>query len=339
MENKETVTFDTNFMIENKVGLRDTINSIKEIYKCIIFDLVIEEIKGQKIRDTLTEYNNIIEKISQAKERNDWLKIDDKTNIELEKEKQEKVLDKWMNITFEDNIIKFDNKLFMEELLERSKYKKPPFNKSEHSSDKGFKDTLIFLSLKRYSEEIGSDIFFITNDKGFINNKEELEQEFFEETNNKLTIISGSKEEILQLLGIKENENNENGNDESEKYTNIFPEAEQTLDLDKFRDEFLTLMKRMFYFVSFSLYSKMDISNVEYFINKIKENMDTYIFCEQVNGTEILNVGCDDFYFSVEDLRELIKKYETIKNSSKIKEAFLYALLEEFNKFYTELPF
>ena len=67
MENKEIVTFDTNFLIENKIGLKDTINSIKEKYTCIILELVIEEIKGQKVRDTVNEYNNIIEKITKYK--------------------------------------------------------------------------------------------------------------------------------------------------------------------------------------------------------------------------------------------------------------------------------
>lgn len=336
MEGKGIVTFDTNFIIENKAVLRDTIKSIKEKYECIIFDLVIEEIKGQKIRDTLMEYNNIMEKIKQSKEKNKWLKIEDKTNIKLEQEKQENDLETWMNNMFGENIIKFDNTVFMKDLLRRAKYKTPPFNNSEKSSDKGFKDTLIFLNIKKYSTETKNDLFFITNDKGFINNKNELEKEFLEETNNNLSIISGSKEEILQALGIIEIESETQRND---KDNTIFPASEQSFDLDTFRDELLSILNRMFFFQDYILYEKMDISNIEYFINSIEENVNTYIFCKEVNGKELLNISCKDFYFSLSDLRALLQKYELIKGDNRLKEAFFFALLEEFNKLYCDLPF
>ena len=53
------VTFDTNFIIENKDKIRTIILDVREKYELIIAKIVIEEVKGQRVRQTLKSYNNI----------------------------------------------------------------------------------------------------------------------------------------------------------------------------------------------------------------------------------------------------------------------------------------
>ena len=75
------ITFDTNFIIENKDKIRTIILDVKKRYELIIAKIVIEEVKGQRVRQTLKSYNNIKDKINAAKKENSWLDIVDNTDI------------------------------------------------------------------------------------------------------------------------------------------------------------------------------------------------------------------------------------------------------------------
>lgn len=54
------VTFDTNFIIENKNDIATIISDVKENYEVVITKIVIEEVKGQKIRQILMKMEQVI---------------------------------------------------------------------------------------------------------------------------------------------------------------------------------------------------------------------------------------------------------------------------------------
>jgi hypothetical protein len=69
----------------------------------------------------------------------------------------------------------------------------PPFINAENASDKGFKDTLIWLSLLEYFKNNGGDnIIFVTDDKGFKNNADTLYKEFNKITDKSIEIRDNS---------------------------------------------------------------------------------------------------------------------------------------------------
>ena len=79
---------------------------------------------------------------------------------------QERKLDEWLTKAFDEKIIEIYYDDLLATVLDRCKYKKPPFNNEENSSDKGFKDTILFLNLIHFMKNSGYDeIYLFTNDK------------------------------------------------------------------------------------------------------------------------------------------------------------------------------
>lgn len=70
-----------------------------------------------------------------------------------------------------------DGDALFKEILDMSVNKKPPF--IEGSSDKGFKDSILFLSLLKFAEDNKYDKYVLfSKDKGFSNNSQELKNIF-----------------------------------------------------------------------------------------------------------------------------------------------------------------
>lgn len=93
-----------------------------------------------------------------------------------------------------------EGNLLFNKVLDMSINKKPPF--IEGSSDKGFKDSILFLSLLKFAEDNKYDKYVLfSNDNGFSNNIKELQDEF----RNHLT--SFRKHDIYNDLVIIKNKN------------------------------------------------------------------------------------------------------------------------------------
>lgn len=331
------ITFDTNFMIKYKDDIHDIIKDIKKKYKAIIFNIVIEEIKGQKIRATEREYKSILEKINISKSTNSWLKITDNTKILEVISKQEKSLDDWMERTFGECKITIDMTNFINQLLERSKYKKPPFNDAESASDKGFKDTLLYLSIIEYFKKSSTSekIFLLTSDKGFLNKKSELESEFYKITNKQLSIIDGEdKVKFYNLLDITSEANKIN-----KEVNNVFPDNNKEDDIEKIRGEFLNITKKIFYLKNFYLYDVMSDEMVEKFLEKINKKINSWIFIDAIDISKLLDVHGNELVVEVGYIRELINQYNSISKNDSMKIAFIEGLKVKFNSYYIDLPF
>jgi len=106
---------------------------------------------------------------------------------------------------FGDKIINFiSHEDTLNKLMERAFRKIPPFNTADKASDKGFKDTLIWLSLLEYFDKNGENhIIFVTNDKVFHNNAIILSEEFKENTFKTIEIKENS---LFETMFKQENE-------------------------------------------------------------------------------------------------------------------------------------
>jgi len=78
---------------------------------------------------------------------------------------------------FNSNVIKISN-IQIDEMYNRSLIKKPPFIEDKNASDKGFKDSLIWVSILEDNHSNYDEVIFLSSDKSFIENKDVLEKEF-----------------------------------------------------------------------------------------------------------------------------------------------------------------
>ena len=336
----KVVTFDTNFIIENKDRIKTIILDVKEKYEIVISKIVIEEVKGQKVRQTMKSYNSIIEKIKESKKQNGWLNIVDNTNIDSIIEEQEKNLDNWLTNAFDEKIIEIDNKDLLEKILNRCKYKKPPFNNEENSSDKGFKDTILFLNLLHFMKNSEYDeIYLFTNDKVIIKFKNELQKEFFDSTRKKLKIISGNENDIYVELEIDKKENKYESKEEKEH--EIFPSAipktkdiiEQTKQL--LNDIFSELELENNW--KFTTWKRVELEDVKKILQDLNQLTNKYIFLDKIDINYIFDVQASKGTINISDLENLSNLY--IEMNTEEKDALAYAITCKFNSYYQELPF
>lgn len=122
---------------------------------------------------------------------------------------------------FKGKIIPYKS-IELRDVYKRAMRKKAPFNnnsrkekKNQHqkTSDSGFKDTLIWLSILNYNYDDYSEVIFISNDNDFQHNREKLIKEFFKKHNKPL-------EMHRNFPDINEDTGKENKDNTKEKETN-----------------------------------------------------------------------------------------------------------------------
>lgn len=208
--NKKAIVVDTNFIIEFKDDLQNIIEKLSKDHDVFVSEISINERISQKYLEMETIYNKINEA---QKEFKLYATItiskpfDEKFNLE-----RERTIATYNHFFCDKNIpLKTDNDT-LNDVLTRVYRKTPPFSTAQGSSDKGFKDTLLWMSIIKYYKEhdTHTDIIFLTNDKGFTNNSSTLISEFFEETKKTIEIktndykktLLGEESEQLQSVQI-----------------------------------------------------------------------------------------------------------------------------------------
>lgn len=332
------VTFDTNFIIENKSDLKEILSSIKGKYELVIPKIVIEELKGQKVRETITNYNKIIEKINESKKDNNWLDITDSTNLKEITEKQEEKIDNWLTKAFEGKIIQLNNSNLLETVLERCKYKRPPFNNEANSSDKGFKDTLLFLSLLDYMRKSNfEEMYLITNDKVIKKYKEDLENELYEETNKKLIIVSGNEEDLYRILEIEKTA--EKHKTKSENDIDFFSESKfvSKISIEETKELINNIFKELDSNLDFVTWKLVELEEIESTLERLEQTIRKFVFLDKTDINNFFDVQANNGFINIKYLEELTTLYK--KMSDEEKESLAYALKYKFNSYYKELPF
>lgn len=330
---KNVVIVDTNFLVNNTGNIKEIVKELQEKeIEVYVPELVKEEfinIQLRKLEEAYSKLENLknLQKIIDLKYR--------------KKEVTRKMVEGIYNNIFEENfknkIIVYNKEGMLDRVLERNKYKKPPFYNENNSSDKGFKDTIIdFIS------SFGDDaiFYFITSDNGFIKYKNEIEKEIFDKCAKNITIVEGKdKNKVYKELNIVEEKSNQ-----EEKTENIFSKEE--INIEEIRKRINELMDIFIWTTSFDYYGNLqderrfEISNyinnekTEKFLNSIDGIIEDNIFRNEILVETFFET--DEWVFSknsidVDTMKEISELYKKVKDT-KYKEAFINYISQRINE-------
>jgi len=188
MSDKRTaVVFETNFIIEHLSKLQDIYEKLSEHYDVFVPDISIQERLSQKYLELQKKYEEI-ENFRKKYPHLISISIKKSFNDQFEAEKKE-TQSAYLE-AFGNNIIPYDQSAdTLNTIMDRVFKKIPPFINADKASDKGFKDTMLWLSLLEFFKNYEtSNIIFLTNDNGFRNNVDKLCGEFNKYTSKTIEI-------------------------------------------------------------------------------------------------------------------------------------------------------
>lgn len=335
---KNVVIVDTNFLVNNTGNIKEIVKELQEKeIEVYVPELVKEEfinIQLRKLEEAYSKLENLknLQKIIDLKYR--------------KKEVTRKIVEGIYNNIFEENfknkIIVYNKEGMLDRVLERNKYKKPPFYNENNSSDKGFKDTIILLTIIDFISSFGDDaiFYFITSDNGFIKYKNEIEKEIFDKCAKNITIVEGKdKNKVYKELNIVEEKLNQ-----EEKTENIFSKEE--INIEEIRKRINELMDIFIWTTSFDYYGNLqderrfEISNyinnekTEKFLNSIDGIIEDNIFRNEILVETFFET--DEWVFSknsidVDTMKEISELYKKVKDT-KYKEAFINYISQRINE-------
>lgn len=190
MSEKKAFVFDTNFIIQNK-DMDKVVSSLQDSLTVYVTQVSIEERIAQQCRELKGKYDRL------PTLQKDYIKIAKITLLKsYEKHAKEYRIGIQANYNrlFASHVIPFpETSELFSEVLDRALKKLPPFSNVDNASDKGFKDSLIWLSMLSYFKEGGENtVIFVSSDNGFKNNANVLCKEFKEVTGKTLEIKDNS---------------------------------------------------------------------------------------------------------------------------------------------------
>lgn len=187
---KIAFVFDTNFIIENR-NLIEVVANLSTEFTVYVTQVSIDERISQKYLELKKKYEKLA---ALAEEYRNLASISMTRPFDMIYQAEREFTQQGYVDLFGEHIISFslENEVFTK-VLDRVFKKVPPFSSADGASDKGFKDTLIWLSLLEYFKSKGEDdVVFITNDKGFRNNADALCKEFKEYTGKTIELKDSS---------------------------------------------------------------------------------------------------------------------------------------------------
>jgi hypothetical protein len=209
----------------------------------------------------------------------------------------------------------------------------------EKASDKGFKDTLMWLSILQYFKELKEDIIviFITNDNGFLNNVDELQTEFFDVTGKTIEIKNNNYYEIL--LGDEKPTNSIEGkvlrkSIDIDKYA-IRDRVENTVDAIC-NNETVDYWGNEQRESTFTTNKKFDVEYIKIIFDSLKKDLCNHIFENQISANSILDLDDrinDINPIPMQALEAVNELYEDIQNKyPEFIEPFFKAVCEIMNR-------
>ena len=185
MPAKKAFVFDTNFIIQNH-DLAEVVNKLKDkgfvvyVTQVAVSERIAQECIKQKGKyDKLAALQKDVADFASIKVTKSYEEIEKLYHVGMQKKYDE---------LFGERVIPLSTDAAMfQRVLDRSYMKIPPFIQGE--TDKGFKDSLMWLSILDYFKLNGEDeVVFVSNDNGFKGGKEFLCDEFARETGKKIEI-------------------------------------------------------------------------------------------------------------------------------------------------------
>lgn len=333
MADKIALIFDTNFIMEHSKDLNIIVDKLRNIYEVFVTQLSIDERISQQCLNLKGKYDKIEELSNDIKAfaRVDFLVSFD----EYERNQREGIQRNYENL-FQNKIIPFSkSKETFSTIIDRVYKKEPPFING--SSDKGFKDTILWLSLIEYFSK-NSDfqsVLFVSNDHGFTENAEILKKEFNLKT--PLTIEIKNNDFLNKLVQEEKEDNVLNNNG----ITNIKSE-----ELNELRQDVQRILSRICTGTSFNPYedgyrtyplfkisSYLEVTQIEDMLNNLQNILFNDLFATQFLFSSLFSgiyVFKDEYYIPRDDIESLKKLYDKIRSNYK-------QVLPQFYKVVTEL--
>ena len=237
-------------------------------------------------------------------------------------------------------------------IIERAHLKIPPFSPNENTSDKGFKDTVIWLSLLDYFKNNGEDeILFVTNDNGFLANTKLLADEFNKHTGKTLEIKPNAYYTELTQPSEKTMDQNDivvmpDVGSYRERIREIFEQIRLVEYYNHFGDEL--------YEPTFSTYAKFDSVSIEMILMRLPGIVKQNIFNESITAQELFggdeNIISTNVGISLAFIERAIEIHnEVAKRFPDLLQQFYHTVADILNKNYVapkpiignddELPF
>lgn len=313
MSKSRAFVFDTNFIIEN-VNLTEVVTNLSEEFTVYVTQVSIDERISQKYLKLKDKYEKLLTLIDEYRGIAD---ISVSTPFDTRFEREKEVTQNSYIYLFGEHIISYSPKeaTFLN-ILDRVLKKVPPFLSVDGASDKGFKDSLIWISLLEFFKCSGEEnVVFITNDNGFRKNTDALCQEFKEFTGKDIIIKDNSyyksllEENITASISTKDdfvlpdvNQLREKINDTIESLCGVYIE-------DYWGSPEWNL--------TFILNQRVDSAYMEYVFSHLKQDINNHLFETALAAEEIL--GLDDrvtngVSIPMSALEDALSLYEEIQN-------------------------
>ena len=339
---KRIIILDTNFIIEHRHNFKSVLKALSEHGEIFLSEITIEE----RLAQTRMEIKQSYDEITRAIDSNKGIaKVNFSMTLDEKIKAQEQALLTAYKEVIGENIIKFpkDEKTFSC-VLERAYNKLPPFSKGD--SDKGFKDALLWVSLLSFFANSNDmrEIVLITDDKGFVKNKDVLQDEFHKVTNMKITIHENSY--YNELVSDKKITT-------IQQKKNIAAEL-SALEIENLRKEIQTALNGIGFTISEDPFGreyeimafKLDVYQYESDIKKFYESLSTKIqknlFVQKVMASEFFDSTTQCHSVDIENYERLNLLYTKIRdNYPDFLQQFFSASLSLLSKHYSDdcLPF
>lgn len=283
MGDKKAFVFDTNFIMQNK-DMEKVVSNLRDSFTVYVTQVSVEERIAQQCRKLKDKYGRLS---ALTKEYNKIAKIDILEDYEKRAEKYRSAIQSNYDKLFDDYVIPFlkTSKLFSE-VLDRAFKKLPPFSSVDNASDKGFKDSLIWLSILDYFKENGeSEVIFVSNDNGFKDNADMLCEEFEATTGKKIEIKDNSYyKSIIEDFHIEKEQ----------------VKQERLPDFERLREEIRNTIEALCgtetvdiwdnpsWERTFVIRKEVDADYMQVIFNNLRNNITNHIFDETVPASDIL---------------------------------------------------
>lgn len=331
MKEKKALIFDTNFIIEHSKDLETVVKKLSKSYEVFVTQLSIDERISQQYLELKGKYDKVQKLVSEVQafaKVEIIIEFNDACNL-----MKDGVQNKY-NHLFENKIIPFSKSEENYSIIIDRVYKKiPPFING--TSDKGFKDTILWLSLIDYfsNNKNFKSVVFVSNDHGFTENIETLEKEFLDKTfleieiknNDFLNQIVCEKKDIdVNTLNLK--------NITSEELINLRQEIQRVLDgvcrttsYEPYLDGYVTSP-------CFKLKEFLEINQIEEMFNNLSKVLIRDLFAARFVFSDLfsnLQVFKDEYYIPRENIESLNSLYEKIKENYKQVLPQFYKVVKE----------
>lgn len=329
-EEKIAFVFDTNFIIKNQ-QLREVLGKIDKKYVPYVTQVSIEERKAQQCSEKRKAYRKIKEVKKQIPS---LIHLKNETELEKEIEQFKEQVQCAYETHFAETIIKYKlSPEWFENILSRAFQKIPPFNDDDNASDKGFKDSLMWISINEYFKNNGeNEVVFLTDDKGFLKQADILTKEFEEYTGKKIQIMNNSSFGSL-LENTKENE----------------PAQKKDIpNIESIREQLRDILESICWVTEYNDFGDEStdrgfLTNKQFdemYIREVMEALESIIFNHMFNEQIKISIFLDrddrifdDKSIDISVIERLNKLYQdTLKNYPDYIPAFINAVMDRFNE-------